>query len=227
VSLGKIGIVVAARTLSSRLPGKALLPLHGMPMIVFLLRRLRPLRNATLVLATTELAADDCLARLVETEGVPVFRGADADVVDRYVAAATRFGFDTVVRVTGDCPFVNAELVTRCLLQCEGASDFDLASTKGRFPVGLDAEIFSTARMAALHAGGRLTAAEREHLTLFFYNHRVECTIRTMTPPPAWQCATRHFTVDTQRDYVAACDLANAFDGHDFTIDALVARAGE
>src|SRR5262249_46449191 len=134
-------------------------------------------------------------------------------------------GFDTVARVTGDCPFVNAELVAWCLSQCEKASQVDLASTKGRFPVGLDVEIFSATRLAALHAGGRLTVAEREHLTLYFYNHPAECTTEAIAPPPAWQCTDRRFTVDTQDDYRAACELANAFDRHDFTIDALVARA--
>src|SRR3974390_1575647 len=108
--LGQVGIVVAARIGSTRLPGKALRPLDGIPMIVFLLRRLVPARRATVVFATTELPADDMLAGIVAGEGFPVYRGANEDVVARYVGAAERFSLDTVVRVTGDCPFVNAEL---------------------------------------------------------------------------------------------------------------------
>jgi spore coat polysaccharide biosynthesis protein SpsF (cytidylyltransferase family) len=45
MKLGKIRVVVAARMSSMRLPGKALLPLQGMPMVLFLLRRLRPLKS--------------------------------------------------------------------------------------------------------------------------------------------------------------------------------------
>jgi spore coat polysaccharide biosynthesis protein SpsF len=66
MKLGKIGVVVAARMSSMRLPGRALLPLHGVPMVLFLLRRLRPLKSAEVVLATTELAADDELAVLFD-----------------------------------------------------------------------------------------------------------------------------------------------------------------
>ena len=223
--LGNVAVVVAARTLSSRLPGKALLPLQGMPMILFLLRRLRPLRRATLVFATTTLAADDELASLVATAGVPVFRGADADVVARYVAAAVRFGFDTMARVTGDCPFVDAELVEHCLSQCMAASPFDLATTKGRFPVGLDVEIFPSARLAALHAAGSLSAEEREHLTLYFYNHRDVSTVHALDPRPGWRCADRHFTVDTRQDYDAARAIADRFAQPEFAIADLLARA--
>jgi spore coat polysaccharide biosynthesis protein SpsF len=225
MNLGNAGVVVAARTLSSRLPGKALLPLQGVPMILFLLRRLQPLRRAAIVLATTTLAADDELVSVVEAAGVPVFRGADADVVARYVAAAARFGFDTVARVTGDCPFVDAELVEHCLSQCAAVATFDLATTKGRFPVGLDVEIYSAARMAALHAGGELSAAEREHLTLYFYNHRDACAVHALEPRPAWQCAGRHFTVDTRQDYDAARALAERFAGPEFAVETLVAAA--
>jgi spore coat polysaccharide biosynthesis protein SpsF (cytidylyltransferase family) len=66
MKLGKIGVVVAARMPSMRLPGNALLPLQGVPMVLFLLRRLRPLKSAEVVLATTELAADDELACLFD-----------------------------------------------------------------------------------------------------------------------------------------------------------------
>jgi len=225
VNFGKVGVVVAARTLSSRLPGKALLPLQGTPMILFLLRRLRPLKSATIVLATTTLAADDELAAIVEATGVPVFRGADADVVGRYVAAAGRFGFDTVARVTGDCPFVNAELVDWCLLQSAAHTMLDLATTKGHFPAGLDVEIYRAACMAELDVAGQLSASEREHLTLYFYNHRETCVVHAIEPPASWRCAGRHFTVDTRQDYEAARALADRFELPEFTIDALVARA--
>jgi spore coat polysaccharide biosynthesis protein SpsF (cytidylyltransferase family) len=54
VTLGKVGVVVAARMASTRLPGKALLPLHGLPMAVFLLRRLRRTKMAEVIVATTD-----------------------------------------------------------------------------------------------------------------------------------------------------------------------------
>jgi spore coat polysaccharide biosynthesis protein SpsF (cytidylyltransferase family) len=225
MKLGSIGVIVAARTLSARLPGKALLPLRGTPMILFLLRRLRRLTDARIILATTQLASDDRLASVVEAEGYTVFRGAADDVVARYVAASDRFGFDTAVRVTGDCPFVDAALVSRCLKQAAAFDDFDLATTKRRFPVGLDVEIFRAQRLAALHSGGGLTPPQREHLTLCFYDRRDEFVVRELEPPAAWRRSIRQFTVDTPEDYVAAAELLRGLDSDDFSVDALIARA--
>jgi spore coat polysaccharide biosynthesis protein SpsF len=224
MSLGKVGVIVAARTGSTRLPGKALLPLRGIPMVAFLLRRLRPSRRATILFATTNLAADDILAHTAGEEGVPVFRGASDDVVARYVDAAKRFGLDTVVRVTGDCPFVNAELVDYCVERAGEWKTFDLATTKTRFPVGLDAEIYRAGGMAALHRSGKLTSDEREHLTLHYYNHSGRYDIRHIDPRTEWQLAGAHFTVDTSTDYAWASSLAATLPEGDVSL-ASVAEA--
>jgi len=208
MTLGKVGIVVAARTGSRRLPGKVLLPLRGMPMIVFLLRRLRPARGGVPIFATTDLAADDMLAALVAEEGIAVFRGANEDVVARYVAAAEHFALDTVVRVTADCPFVSAELVDYCLESARGWETFDLVTTKTRFPVGLDAEIYRSQSMATLHRGNQLTQMEREHLTLRYYNHKDAYDIRYVDPMVPWESSGTHFTVDTGADYARASRMA-------------------
>jgi spore coat polysaccharide biosynthesis protein SpsF len=218
VTLGHIGIIVAARTLSSRLPGKALLPLFGLPMVVFLLRRLHGTEMADVILATTDKPADDRLAAIVLAEGFPVFRGPDADVVSRYVEAAKRFGFETVVRVTADCPFVDAELADWCIEHARNAGTFELATTKGRFPVGLDVEIYRAERMAELDRGSNLNPVDREHLTLYFYNHGEAGTIARIAPPEEWPRTERHFTVDTRADYDNAKALVARMERCDFSI---------
>lgn len=223
--MGKVGIIVAARTGSTRLPGKALLPLNGMPMILFLLERLKPLKGGHVVLATTELEGDDRLAELVRSAGVPVFRGSAIDLVARFTAAAAQFGFDTIGRVTGDCPFVDAPMVDHCLEQAAGFGGFDLATTKGAFPVGLDIELYSAATMARLDAQKDLTASHREHLTLYMYDHKNRFEVRQLQPPAGWPMSSRSFTVDTRADYDQAAALAGQFARPDFPIPTLIERA--
>ncbi|MDY0307622.1 MAG: NTP transferase domain-containing protein, partial [Desulfovibrionaceae bacterium] len=76
----RFSVILAARLRSSRLPAKALLPLAGLPLITFLLRRLR---GASLVdrvvLATTTRPEDRHLAALAEAEGASVFFGSEDD----------------------------------------------------------------------------------------------------------------------------------------------------
>lgn len=225
LTLGRTGIIVAARTNSSRLPGKALLPLNGMPMIRFLLERLSSLEDASVVFATTTLESDDRLAAIVEDAGVPVFRGNAEDLVDRYAAAADYFGFDTVGRVTGDCPFVDAAMLAYCMEQAANLAPFDLATTKGSFPMGLDVEFYPSRVMTGLHRQPGLTARHREHLTLYMYDHKEKFAVRQLTAPSEWPRSNRSFTVDTQADYEAAQVLAASFTNVRFSIPDMLERA--
>lgn len=206
-SIGKIGVIVAARTGSTRLPGKALLPLAGKPMILFLLNRIRASRLSDVILfATTTMAEDDQLAATVESAGYPVFRGANNDVVARYVDAAAAYRLDHVARITGDCPFVDAVSLDYCIEQAASLLPFDLATTKQIFPVGIDYEIFNAATMSELHEGGELGEEDREHLTLHLYRHPDRFRIAQLKPRNEWRC--RHtFTVDTAENYDQALEI--------------------
>ena len=222
MTLGKVGIIVAARMSSSRLPGKALKPLQGVPMISFLLRRLRNVKLGEVVVATTDLPADDVLVDVVATEGIPVFRGPEDDVVARFVGAAKKFGFDTVARVTGDCPFVDAELVDWCIAEASRFGHFDLATTKGRFPVGLDVEIYRAQQMALLHSGVSLSSAEREHLTLHFYDRSDDYIVRVIGLPVGWVPGGECFTIDTASDYERAAEIVAKIGRVDFSIPTML-----
>jgi spore coat polysaccharide biosynthesis protein SpsF len=222
MKLGKVGVVVAARTASTRLPGKALLPLQGLPMLTFLLRRLRGLQYGEVIVATTDLPVDDELAILAAREEVGVFRGSESDLVTRYVSAADQFGFDTVARVTADCPFVDAALVDWCISRSAEFDHFDLTTTKGQFPVGLDVEIYPAERMARLAANGKLTPTEREHLTLHFYSHGEQFVVQKIALPPGWAKTDRHFTVDTGTDYEDARRIIARIGAVDFSIPSML-----
>lgn len=220
--LGCIGVIVAARTGSTRLLGKVLRPLGGQPMILFLLRRIAASRHADrVILATTDLPSDDELAEMVEAVGYSVFRGAQDDVVRRYVEAAAQHGFDHVVRITGDCPFVDAESLDYCIEQALMATPFDLATTKGNFPVGIDYEIYPTPMMAALDHAGVLNTEDREHLTLHLYRYRENYRLVELKPPEQWR-SIHCYAVDTPEDYARAQTLVADLGSGDFPIEDLV-----
>lgn len=219
------GVIVAARTGSSRLPGKALLPILGRPMIVFLLERILPSAlSRKIVLATTELPQDDVLAQWGEEAGVEVFRGSSEDLVGRFVAAAGKYGFEYVVRVTGDCPLVDAETLDFCLARCREWKEFDLASTKGLWPMGVDYEIYKAETMARLHGSDLLTDRDREHLTLHMYEHPEGFDIRKIDPKPEWAWRKRHLTVDEREDYDFVRDLARGFGSPGFGLSRILER---
>jgi len=219
----KYGVIIAARTYSSRLPGKALLPLGGIPMIIFLLRRLLSSHKADgIVFATTSNTEDDKLAEVVSQEGIPVFRGAAADVMRRYVDAARIHDMEYVVRVTGDCPFVNAESLDYCLIKCDESGVFDLASTKTLFPIGIDYEIYRASLMEDLHNGNNLNKDDREHLTKYFYDHSDNYNIRYINPAKKWISKRHCYTVDTPSDYQFAQRITKGFTSIYFSVEDLI-----
>jgi spore coat polysaccharide biosynthesis protein SpsF len=204
------GVIIAARTGSRRLPAKALLPLNGIPMIAFMIRRLkRSTLVKSFILATTTLKEDDELESIAKNEGIAVFRGDTDDVVQRFVDAASKFNLNYVVRVTGDCPFVDGDSLDYCLNMARQCEDFDLATTKGNFPVGIDYEIYNATTMKSLNQK-RLTPEEREHLTLAFYDDPQRFKILPLQPPNSWAKISKHFTVDQPADYQFVKSVVNS-----------------
>lgn len=201
-SLGRCGVVVSSRFGSSRLPGKAIFPIDGKPLLSFLLERIRAAETVTgIFLATTRHHSDDILEFLALEEGVGVYRGSSNDLCDRYLAAASIFSLQTVVRVTADCPYVDASLVDYCLNSLKSGPDFDIATTKGVFPVGLDIEIIRVEALKRLVQSGALSPSEREHLTLGFYSRPGSYSIRKIIKPSYLNVYNEIYTVDNWHDY--------------------------
>ena len=209
-----VGIVVSARMGSSRLPGKSLLPFGDVPLVVYLLRRLRSIGSPfRLILATTELPQDDVLARTVSGFGFDVFRGHPTDLVSRYFEVIKHFDLSHVVRVTGDCPFVDYALALQFIeYALPRLSSYSLVSTKGSYPVGLDFEIFSRLSLFRLANSFHLDSHEREHLTLGFYLNLPSEVLFAPTPYPSFGCThLPSFTIDTPMDYEFALRLISRY----------------
>ncbi|HEY0835866.1 MAG TPA: glycosyltransferase family protein [Azospirillum sp.] len=163
-----------ARMTSTRLPGKVLMEAAGRPLLAHHLDRLRGCAALdAVVLATTVNATDDPVAAMAGRIGVPVFRGDEHDVLGRFAGAAAAHDAEVVVRVTGDCPLIDAELVDQAVgLFLDGRTEAPpvdyVAIDTTQFPRGLDAEVFTRAALdeAAARAADPV---EREHVTPYIY----------------------------------------------------------
>lgn len=159
---------VQARMSSSRLPGKVLADLGGQPMIGYMLARVRRARLLDgVVLVTSTDASDDPLAEAVAGMGIAVHRGSLDDVLGRFGGAAQAFGGDVIVRLTGDCPLIDPDVIDAVLALRE-ATGADYASNVDppTFPDGLDVECFTRAALDRALAEAT-QPAEREHVTLW------------------------------------------------------------
>ena len=162
----KVAVILQARTGSSRLPGKVLADLAGRPMLAFLVERLRRCPSLSLIiLATTELVEDDHLVEIGRSLGLKVVRGSQHDVLSRFALAVNETDAQVLVRITGDCPFVDPELLEEMIQEfCKSNFDYLSNCVEPTYPDGLDVEIFT--RSALLMAQSECSdSAQREHVT--------------------------------------------------------------
>jgi spore coat polysaccharide biosynthesis protein SpsF len=192
--------ILQARVSSSRLPGKVLLPILGEPMLFRQIERIRRARNIDqLVVATSTDASDDVLAAACAARGIACFRGSLDDVLDRFYQAAVSFQPDTVVRLTGDCPLADPELIDRVIeLHGQGGYDFVSNAIEPTFPDGLDAAVFRFELLEQAWREAKLPS-EREHVTLFMRHHPERYKIASFKGPQ--DRSHMRWTVDEATDF--------------------------
>ncbi|MCB2076177.1 MAG: glycosyltransferase family protein [Novosphingobium sp.] len=158
--------ILQARLSSSRLPGKVLMPLGGRPLIGFMIDRLKRASSLdALVLATSAESSDDALADAVAAMGVPVVRGPLDDVLARFMMAADATDAEVVVRLTGDCPLIDPQLVDRVVAKItSGECRYASNCVPATYPDGLDCEAF-TVEMLRRCAAEATLPSQREHVT--------------------------------------------------------------
>ncbi len=162
--------ILQARVSSTRLPGKVLKPILGQPM---LLQQIGRVRRATridrLVVATSLDIFDDPIEQLCRENNLECFRGSLEDVLDRLYQAAKPFRPDHVVRLTGDCPLSDPDLIDQ-IVEYHLKNQFDYTSNaiQPTYPDGLDMEIF---RFSCLETAWKeaVLPSQREHVTPFIH----------------------------------------------------------
>jgi len=162
----KVVAIVQARMGSTRMPNKVMKRIGGIPMIELLLSRLSKSKKVNkVVVATSRDVRNQSLVDHVRNIGFACEQGSENDVLDRYLGVAQVHDADIVVRITGDCPLVDPELVDECINHFK-STDADYLSNANppSYPDGLDVEVFT---YKALKQASQETSKsyDREHVT--------------------------------------------------------------
>jgi len=192
-------IVIQARMTSTRLPGKVLMELGGRTVIEQQLARLqRCERVDEIVWAVTTNADDDPLVELAERLGLRWYRGSEDDVLSRYLGAAREAAADLVVRVTSDCPLIDAGEVDAVIEALGPEYDYANNFIERRLPRGLETEALWFDTLARVARMGTSEPA-REHVTWFIHQERPELfAVKSVVRP--FDAGELRWTVDTAED---------------------------
>ena len=191
--------VLQARMTSTRLPGKVLEPVLGMPMIGRQLERLAHADSLDrLVVATSTDASDDGLVDYLGSTGVLVVRGSLGDVLGRFVVAMDTFAPDVVVRLTADCPLTSPAILDRVVAEFHSEGlDYVSNTMVPSYPDGLDVEVVSADALRWVAANSN-DPHEREHVTLGVYRRPDRFTIGNVAGDE--DLSSLRWTVDTAGD---------------------------
>lgn len=167
-----ITAVIQARTGSTRLPNKVLLPLAGKPMLAHVIERVKAAKKVEqVVLATTTHDSDAALESLARTLNVRCYRGSEDDVLNRFYQAAKTYQANVIVRITGDCPVIDPTVINQTIGLFQSGSYAYVNNFMHRtYPDGLDTEVFTFQALETAWQEAQLKS-EREHVTPYLYKH--------------------------------------------------------
>ena len=216
----KIGVFLQVRLGSTRLPGKALLPLEGRSVIEHAMDALSVVK-ADVYALLTDSGSVEALEMLAERCGFETFEGPAEDVLKRYALAAEHYGVDTYIRATGDNPLVSGPLAEE-LLSCHIQKDADYSGYLGP-PLGTGVEITRSA--AVLSAVKEASDPyEREHVSPFLYRRPERFSINRPWAPKIVCLPGAKVTLDTAEDYEALKEIYGAlYQGEPIQTHTLVA----
>ena len=197
--------VIQARMGSTRLPEKVMLEIAGKPMVGHVVQRVRRASCIdAVIVATSTDEADVKIVDYCTTHHIPHIRGEKKDLLARTIRAAREMYADIVVRVTGDCPLMDPQVIDKTVyafLEHYPAIDFgsNRGSTELRrtYPIGLDVEVMSIE--ALLRADEEAEQEyQREHVTPFLYEKPGR--FRTMSVDSGGAYGHLRWAVDTPED---------------------------
>lgn len=167
-------------------------------MLALMLDRLTDAAVDELVVATTDGALDDPIAALAQIQGVDVVRGSEHDVLDRFRLALDTHPADQIVRLTADCPLIDAGVINEALqLHARVGADYTSNTLLRTYPDGLDVEVVEVSALRAAIDEADVPF-EREHVTPFIYRRPERFALAALRNGLA--LGDERWTVDTADD---------------------------
>ncbi|MCE3280294.1 MAG: hypothetical protein K0S44_2485 [Bacteroidetes bacterium] len=212
----KIGILIQARTGSTRLPGKIVLPFHETETLLDIIISKSKMPGYPVVLATSNNKSDEVLRSFADKHKISFFSGEENNVLQRFIAAAEANDFDVVIRVCADNPFIQVDYINS-LIETFLKEEHDYISffTKGDVPAIKTHYGFFTemVEVKALKKIATLTTENLylEHVTNFIYTHPESFRIKKLSFPFKEPDDKIRLTIDTKDDFRLASYLYSLY----------------
>ena len=194
----KVIAIVQARMGSTRLPNKMLKKIGKKSLIQIVMSRLSMSKKIDKIILATSIAKNnDTLVSHVKKLGYDCYRGSENNVLERFFLAAKKYDAEVIVRITGDCPLVDHDLVDMVINNfLNNKVDYSSNINPSSYPDGLDVEVFSFKALKGAYEKAN-KEFDLEHVTPFIYNSNI---FKTTNIEHSEDLSTLRWTVDEQAD---------------------------
>ena len=205
----KVLAIIQARYLSTRFPGKVLEKINNRTILEILIKRLSKSRHISkIVIACSSNILDKKIIELCTKIGIDYFVGSENNVLKRFYYAAKNFGAKNIVRITGDCPLIDSQIVDK-VIENFFSKKVDYASNTNppSFPDGFDVEIFKFSLLKKAYLNSK-TDFEKEHVTPYFANSKKFKKFNLFNP---YDVSNVRLTLDERVDLEVIKNVINYF----------------
>jgi spore coat polysaccharide biosynthesis protein SpsF len=215
-------IILQARMSSSRLEGKVMKLIKGIPVIGILIERASQ-SDIPILLATSEKAENDILVDFVNSLGINVFRGSENNVLERFYLAAKDLHVRNIIRITGDNPLIDGKFIRdnyEVYKKINKDRVFLSTALSQTFPTGISIEIFSFNLLQEAFKSAK-TPGEFEHVTPYMHQN-MPGDIEIVSISSKINKYHYRLTVDTPEDFLFNSRLIEEFDCDQKSLDEII-----
>ena len=163
--------IIQARLTSTRFPNKVLQKINNQTLIKFLINRLKLSKKIDQVIVAIPNNKKNKLMKKY-LKGIDFFQGNENNVLDRFYKTSKKFNATTIVRICGDCPFVDPKIIDKILtIYDKKKYDYVSNTIKPTFPDGLDVEVFSSKILEDAWKKAK-SKYEKEHVTTYILKNK-------------------------------------------------------
>lgn len=225
-----IGIVIQARTGSSRLPNKILMNFYDAKSILdILIEKLKSnFSNYPIILASSTNSNDNILSEFAIKHNIEFYQGSEENVLSRFVEVGSNKKLTHLLRICSDNPFLNMDSISNLIKELDNPKiDYISYCNYLGIPVikthiGLFTEIVS---LKALLKASDLQNEPiyQEHVTNFIYANPQLFNVKLLnSPSEVYSREDIRLTLDDKEDFDNLASLYKITNGNQDNISFLI-----
>lgn len=206
-----LGIIIQARTGSTRLPNKVLLKFGKKTILEHVIQRVKKVNfKKKVIIATTINKKDKKIVQIAKKNNCLFFKGSAQNVLKRYFECSKKFKLNTIVRICSDSPFIDPKIIdTAYKIFKKKKYDYVSNIVNPTYPAGMSVEIFNFESLKKT-AEAKTDKKEQEHVTPFIYKNNEMFQIKNFETKRNFK--NYRFSVDFKKDFVAMKNLYEIMD---------------